>query len=77
MSKGTYNAKESRVDVVKKFLARRLNMTTKDTRVWSVTGLAIAALLLLWAGSLVFAYWADDINPMPADERSVPAPRSF
>ena len=47
MSKGTYNAKESRVDVVKKFLARRLNMTTKDTRVWSVIGLAVAAFLLL------------------------------
>ncbi|HKB68676.1 MAG TPA: hypothetical protein VKC61_22635 [Pyrinomonadaceae bacterium] len=77
MIDGTYNAKESRFDVVKKFLARRLSMTTKDTRVWSVIGLAIVAFLLLWAGSLVFAYWADDINPTPADERSMPTPRLY
>ena len=47
MIDGTYNAKESRFDVVKKFLARRLTMTTKDTRVWSVIGLAVATFLLL------------------------------
>ena len=47
MIDGTYNAKESRFDVVKKFLARHLTMTTKATRVWSVIGLAVAAFLLL------------------------------
>jgi hypothetical protein len=45
MIDGTYNAKESSFDVVKKFLARRLSMTTKDTRVWSVIGLAAFLLL--------------------------------
>jgi len=33
MIDGTYNAKESRFDVVKKFLARRLSMTTKTLRI--------------------------------------------
>jgi hypothetical protein len=42
---GTYNVKESRVDVVKNFLAQRLSLTTKDTRVWPVIGLVIVAFL--------------------------------
>jgi hypothetical protein len=45
MIDGTHTARESRFDVVKKFLARRLSMTTKDTPVWSVIGLVIVAFL--------------------------------
>lgn len=77
MFEGTFQARESTLSVVIKFLTRRLRMTTKDTRIWSVIGITIVALLLIWVGSLVYAYWADDVGPTPADERSVPASRSY
>jgi hypothetical protein len=77
MVEGTFHARESTLSVVMKFLTRRLRMTTKDTRIWSVIGLTIVALLLLWVGSLVYAYIADDRSQLPVDERSVPAPRSY
>lgn len=77
MFEGTFQARESTLSVVIKFLTRLLRMTTKDTRIWSVIGITIVALLLLWASALVYVYVADDRSPMPADERSVPAPRSY
>ena len=77
MFEGTFQARESTLSVVIKFLTRRLRMTTKDTRIWSVIGITIIALFLFWAGALVYAYVADDRSQLPADERSVPAPRSY
>jgi hypothetical protein len=77
MIEGTYHAKESTISVVMKSLNRRLRTTTKDTPIWSVIGVTIITLFLFWAGALVYAYLADDRSPMPADERSVPAPRSY
>jgi hypothetical protein len=53
-----------------------LEMTIKDIQIWSVIGITLVALLLFWAGALVYAYLANDVSPTPADERSVPAPRS-
>jgi hypothetical protein len=77
MSEGTFQTRESTLSVGIKFLTRRLGMKTKDTPVWIVIGVIILALLLFWASALVYAYVADDRSPMPADERSVPAPRSY
>jgi hypothetical protein len=77
MIEGTYQGRESHLSVVMKFLTRRLRMKTKDTPIWLVIGVSIIALLLFWASALVYTYVADDRSPMPADERSVPAPRSY
>jgi hypothetical protein len=54
-----------------------LRMKTKDKRVWSVIGVIIIALFLFWAGAQVYAYIADDRSATPADERSVPAARTY
>ena len=52
-------------------------MKVGDTKIWSVIVVITIALLLFWAGALVYAYVADDRSPMPADERSVPAPKPY
>ena len=52
-------------------------MKIEDTKIWSVIVVISIALLLFWASALVYAYVADDRSPRPADERSVPAPRSY
>jgi hypothetical protein len=52
-------------------------MKTKDIQIWSVIAVMSIALLFFWAGALVYSYVADDQSPAPADERSVPAPRSY
>ena len=48
-----------------------------EIQIWPVLGVTIIALLLFWAGALVFAYVADDLSPAPADERSVRAPKPY
>lgn len=77
MIEGTYHARNLKPGVVVKSLTRRLRMTTKDTRIWTVIGVLILAILLFWAGALVYAFLADDVSPTPANERSVPAARSY
>ncbi len=52
-------------------------MKISDTPIWSVIAVITIALLLFWFGALVYSYLADDWSPKPADERSVPAPRSY
>jgi hypothetical protein len=51
----------------------------KDDPTW--LGYAIVAVLLIailgFAGGLFYAYVADEWLTPPADERSVPAPRTF
>jgi hypothetical protein len=56
---------------------RTLGMKTKDIQIWSVIAVMSIALLFFWAGALVYTYVADDQSPAPADERSVPASRSY
>jgi hypothetical protein len=58
-------------------LMKLLNAKTRDLRVWSVIAVIILAILLFWAGALVYAYLDDDVNPTPPDQRSMPAPRSY
>lgn len=77
MIEDTYHARDSKLKPVMKFLTRRLKMEAKDTRIWSVIVVIIIAILLFWVGTLVYAYLADDVSPTPANERSVPAPRSY
>ena len=77
MFEGTFQARESTLSVVIEFLTRRLRLTTKDMRIWIVIGVILLSILLFWAGALVYAYVADDRSPKPADESSVPAPRSY
>lgn len=77
MIESTFHATESTLSVVIDFLTRRLRLTTKDMRIWIVIGVILLSILLFWAGALVYSYFADDRSPMPADERSVPAPRSY
>ncbi len=76
MIEGAYHARESNLSVVMKFLTGRLKIKTKDTRIWSVIAVTIIALPLFWAGAALSTYLADDVSPRPADERSVPSPRS-
>ena len=52
-------------------------MKITQKQIWPVIGVIIITFLLFWAGALVYAYVADDLSPIPADERSVPAPRSY
>ncbi len=52
-------------------------MKIKDIQIWPVIAVISVTLILFWAGALVYAYVADDRSPAPADERSVPAPRSY
>jgi uncharacterized membrane protein len=51
-------------------------MKIRETQIWFVIGIIVVSLLLFWAGALGYAYVADDLGPKPADERSVPPPRS-
>lgn len=77
MIEGTYNARDSKPDAAMNFLARRLRLQTKDTRVWIVMGGIILAVLVFWGAAMVYAYLADDVSATPADERSVPAPKAY
>jgi len=56
---------------------RTVEMKITQKQIWPVIGVIIITFLLFWAGALVYAYVADDLSPIPADERSVPAPRSY
>jgi hypothetical protein len=76
MINGPY-AREFNFSELIKSLTERLKMKTRGTPIWSVIVVTIMALLLFWAGALVYAYEADDRSPAPADERSVPASRSY
>jgi len=60
-----------------KFLNRLARAKIKDMRFWAVVVVIIIALFLFWSSALVYAYIADGLKPTPADERSVPAPRSY
>jgi hypothetical protein len=71
------HAREPNLSDLVKFLTARLRMKTKDSRIGVVIVITVITLFLLWAGALVYAYIADDRSDMPADERSVPAPRSY
>ena len=76
MIKGDVQAREfNRADSME--FDRTLEMKIKDIQIWSVIAVISIALLLFWAGALVYTYVADDRSPAPADERSVPAPRSY
>jgi hypothetical protein len=74
MIEDTYHVEESNSSVVMKFLSRRLRV---QMEFWPVIAVAIIAFVLFWAGVLVYAYVADDLNSRPADERSMPGPRSY
>jgi hypothetical protein len=76
MIEGTDQVKESNASAVMKFLIGRLRMKAWDTRIWSVIAVIIISLLLFWTAALVYAYVAGDRSAEPADERSLPAPRS-
>jgi hypothetical protein len=56
---------------------RMLEMKIRDVQIWTVIAVISIALPLSWASALVYAYVADDRSPAPADERSVPVPRSY
>jgi hypothetical protein len=75
MIEGTYQERNFKPGAMMK--SRRSRMTTKDTRTWVVIGVILLSILLFWGAALVSAYLADDVSPTPADERSVPAPRSY
>jgi hypothetical protein len=77
MTEGTHELEQSNPGVVTKFLTGRLSMEARDMRIWSVSAIIIMSLLLFWAAALAYAYVADDRSAAPADERSVPAPRSY
>jgi hypothetical protein len=74
---GTYQARESLTQRTQWNLTGRLKMKIEDTQIWSVIAVVSIVLLLFWAGAMVYGYLADDRSPTPADERSVPAPRSY
>jgi len=73
----TDHMRESPRSVAMKFLNRLATAEIEGTRFWSLAVVMIISLLLFWAGTLVYAYIADDRSAMPADERSVPPPRSY
>ncbi|HBB87239.1 MAG TPA: hypothetical protein DC047_06455 [Blastocatellia bacterium] len=73
----TYQVKDSDWGVVMKFLTGRLKREAGDMRIWSVITIIILSLLLFWAAALAYAYVADDRGAAPANERTVPAPRSY
>lgn len=77
MTEGIHQVKESNPGVVTKFLTGRLGMEARDMRIWSVIAIIIVSILLFWASAFVYAYVFDDRSTAPADERSVPAPRSY
>jgi hypothetical protein len=77
MMEGSYQATDSNAGVVMKFLTGQLKMEAGDVRIWSVIAIIIISLLLFWASALGYAYVADDRRAAPADDRSVPAPRSY
>jgi hypothetical protein len=52
-------------------------MKVKDKQIWLVIVVISISFFLFWAGALVYAYVVDDLSPTPADERSVPVPRSY
>jgi uncharacterized membrane protein len=55
----------------------RERMKIRETQIWFVVGIIVVALLLFWVGAVVYAYVADDLSATPADERSMPPPRSY
>jgi hypothetical protein len=77
MTEGIHQLEKSNPGVVTKFLTGRLSMEARDMRIWSVIAIIILSFLLFWAGALAYAYVFDDRSTAPADERSVPAPRSY
>lgn len=52
-------------------------MKTVKPQVLYVTAIIVIMCLLLWIASLFFVYVADDWSSPPADERSIPAPRTY
>lgn len=77
MTEGIHQLEKSNPVVVTKFLTGRLSMEARDMRIWSVIAIIIVSILLFWASALAYSYVADDRSAAPADERSVPAPRSY
>ena len=77
MIERTNQMRESIQSVEMKFLNRLAGGKIKDMRFWVVVAVTIVALFLFWSGALVYAYVADDRSQLPADERSVPAPRAY
>jgi hypothetical protein len=53
------------------------DMKTVKPQVLYVTAIIVAISLLFWIAALFFGYLADDRSSPAADERSVPAPRTY
>ena len=51
--------------------------STAKPQVLYVTAIIVIISLLLWIAALFFGYLADDWRSPAADERSVPAPRTY
>ena len=77
MTEGIHQLEKSNPGVVTKFLTGRLRMEAGDMRIWSVIAIIIVSIILFWVSALAYAYIFDDRSNAPADERSVPAPRSY
>jgi hypothetical protein len=52
-------------------------MKTVKPPVFYLIEIIVVATLLFWIAAIFFAYVADDRRAPAADERSVPAPRSY
>ena len=48
-----------------------------EIQIWPVLGVTIIALLLFWAGALVFAYVADDLSPAPRGRAECAGPKAL
>lgn len=77
MTEGIHQLEKANPGVVTKFLTGRLRMEARDMRIWWVIAIIVVSILLFWASALTYAYVFDDRSTAPADERSVPAPRSY
>ncbi len=52
-------------------------MKTVKPRFMYLTAIIVVMSLLFWAAAFFFVYLADDWTSPAADERSVPAPRTY
>lgn len=77
MIEGNYQLRDSKPGAVMKVLNRLARGQIRDMRFWVVVVVVIISFFLFWSTALIYAYVADDLSLSPADERSVPAPRSY
>jgi hypothetical protein len=59
------------------YQVREMRIKIEDIQIWFVIGAIVISIFLFWAGALAYAYVADDLTPTPADERSMPPPKSY